>query len=128
MKDRASNETTPTQQIYETELLNMAKSSTVSMEELVQAIPTYTRVRHTLRRKRIKTRAVLPTSITAIQLTTLLQQIVRPIADSATDLSFLIYQGKNNNILVFCSKIGLEILSKSPRHFILRLSIAINFI
>ena len=115
MKDRASNETTPTHQIYETELLNMAKSSTLSMEELVQAILTYTRVRHTLRRKRIKTRAVLQTSITAIQLTTILQRIVRPIADAATNLSLLIYQGKNNNILVFCSKIGLEILSKSPK-------------
>ena len=41
----------------------------------------YTRVRHTLRRKRIKTRADIPILITAIQLTTLLQQIVRPIAD-----------------------------------------------
>ena len=72
MKDRASNETTPTQQIYETVLLNMAKSSTFFMEELAQAVPTYTRVRHTLRRiktrarKSDKTRAVLPTSITAI--------------------------------------------------------------
>ena len=97
MKDRASNETTLTQQIYETELLNKAKSSTVSMEELVQAIPTYTRVRHTLRRKRIKTRAVLPTSITAIQLTTLQQMM-------------------------------MEQTFQLMEHFILRLSISINFI
>ena len=35
-------------------------------------------------------------------------QIVRSNADSATDLSFLIYSGKNNKILVFCSRIGLR--------------------
>ena len=63
VKMRATSELIPTQQIYETELVNITKNSTVSMSDLIETIPSYSKMRSVLRRKRIKTRAPLPSSI-----------------------------------------------------------------
>ena len=83
------------------------------MTELVEVIPTIKKMKSVLHRKQTNKRPTLPTSLASIVLTTLYKQFVRPIADSSSDLKFFIYQGINNNCLVFCSRIGLEILSKS---------------
>ena len=65
-----------------------------------------------LYRKRVAERPKLPTNLNSIVLTDKYTTITRPLSYKE-DRNFLIYKSSNNRILVFCSLIGLEILSKS---------------
>lgn len=71
-------------------------------------MPKFENIKPALKKRKRKNRPKLPSEIKEIKLT-------GEYRLTNKQSSFLIYNGKNNKILVFCSDVGLEILSKSER-------------
>jgi len=80
------------------------------MGDLEHLIPTFANMKTVLTRKKIKLRPALPVNIASIILTGIYLTIIRSPSDLNT--KFLLYAGPSNSMLVFCSRIGLEVLSK----------------
>ena len=91
-------------------MAKLVKKSGQEIGDLERLIPTFVKMKSVLTRKKIKLRPALPVNIAGIILTGIYLTIIRPPSDLNT--KFLLYAGPSNSILIFCSRIGLEVLSK----------------
>ena len=109
LKERCSTEDKGVIQIYEEEINELFKGLVTDEEKKKAslALPEIDKIRFRLQKRKNKLRPILPESLK----TTIVNGIYTKTANNIDQ--FLIYKSRNNSKLVFCSKIGLEILSKS---------------
>ena len=110
VKERVSNgEECGTAKIWEDEQNKLFKTLMTDQDkdEVASLIPAFSSLKHGLQKRKSKNRPKLPTSLSSIVIdgkyTTTSNGIDK----------FLIYKTRKNSKLVFCSKTGLEVLSKS---------------
>ncbi|CAF0745668.1 unnamed protein product [Brachionus calyciflorus] len=109
IKERCTNEDTGPNKVFEEELNEFFKNLKTEDEKKIVAslVPRYDDIKYGLHKRRSKTRPNLPDSLR----TTIIDGIYTKTTNKIDQ--FLIFKSKNNKKLVFCSKTGLEILSKS---------------
>jgi hypothetical protein len=108
LKERCQDDSVTAAKIYSEEQSKLAKQFNFTNPDLAKYAPNYRRMASCLQKRRAKTRPKLPTDITEIKLVD-----VKFTATSNGLSKFLIYNTKNNKILLFCSPDGLTCLSES---------------
>ncbi|CAF1031988.1 unnamed protein product [Brachionus calyciflorus] len=110
VKIRCSTEDTGSNKIFEDEVNQLFKKlvTDTDKQEMALMIPQFHSVKAGLQKRKTVLRPKMPTSV----LTTVVEGKYTKCVNDIDN--FLIYKTKRNKKLVFCSKIGLEILSNSP--------------
>ncbi|CAF0785946.1 unnamed protein product [Brachionus calyciflorus] len=97
-------------QIFLDEQNKIAQSSGISYEDLASALPSYLAIKATLQKRKKIGCPKLPKSLSALKL-------IDEYTKTSNGQKFLIFNHKNNKILVFCSTTQLEALSKATHWY-----------
>ena len=112
MKQRSLSEPTPVQAIFQEEQSKFIKSKdgNLDLNEVASNFPQFSQIQSTLYKNRLNCFPKLPTKIEDIK-------IEGEWSKTVNKEDFLVSQVKNkkDSAIIFCSKIGLEILSKAKR-------------
>ena len=108
VKDRCQTEAATTKKIYSEETKSLVAKHSLTNAEVAKLAPSYRRMASCLQKRRAKTRPRLPNAIKEIKL-------VDPkyTMTSGGTSKYLVFNSKNNKILLFCSPDGFACLADS---------------
>jgi hypothetical protein len=106
VKERAKIEDTAPTAIFNQEREKLIVKTQSEISALSKFIPTFSRMRSTISKQKMKQRPKLPTSLKDIKIEGDWRLTLNKLQQ------FLIYQSASNNILVFCSRDGLKCLAE----------------